>query len=76
MQKLQALLLPPGIGWGTRSQPGIEVEDMTSVHGYKETANLLQDVIGTNLTSQDLVHDDERSGQLQTLRTAAHPDVL
>ena len=32
MQELQALLLPPGIGWGIRPQPGIEVAIKTSVH--------------------------------------------
>ena len=46
------------------------------MHDYKKTANLLQDVMGTDLASQDIVHYIERSGQLQTLRTAAHTDVL
>ena len=48
---------------------------MASVHGYKKTANLLQDVMNTNLASQDIVHYIERSGQLQTFRTAAHTDA-
>ena len=68
MQELQALLLPPRVGWGIRPQPGIEVVIMTSVHVYEMTENLLQDVImpnsGLALLQQCLVSDERHQDEV------------